>query len=284
MLIMGGVVFAALCIFLPETYPEKLKRDHAKRNGQPLPKPPLVEVYKVSLTRPWIMLFTEPILFTLSVYTAFVYGVLYLDFSAYPYVFQTVRGWQPSIAGLAFLGITVGMGIVTVLSPYIGRIHAHYLRKLGSDMPEARIPHLIILAWLIPIGLFWFAWTSDPSINWALSVVSGVPFGVGFVALFLGIFSYLVDCYGRFSASALAANALMRSLFGAGFPLFSDQMYAKLGPAWATSLLGFLAAAMAPLPWVFYKYGPALRERSRFHQEVRESTVKTDEVPEKPSV
>jgi len=83
--------------------------------------------------------------------------------------------------------------------------------------------------------------------------------------LFLGTNAYLTDCYGRFSASALAANAVMRSLFSAGFPLFASQMYVGMGTPWATSTLGFIAVAMAPVPWVLYKYGPWLRGRSKYH-------------------
>ena len=196
---------------------------------------------------------------------AFVYGILYLDFTAYPFVFEGTRGWSAGISGLTFLGIGVGMAIATASSPYINHIHGHYVRKLGGPKPEARLPHLIILAWLIPIGLFWFAWTATPSIPWIVCIAAGIPFGIGFVTLFLGITSYLTDCYGRFSASALAANAVFRSLFGAAFPLFARQMYEGLGTAWATSLLGFLAVAMAPLPLVFYMFGPDLRARSSFH-------------------
>lgn len=158
------------------------------------------------------------------------------------------------------------MAMATVTSPYINRIYAYYIKKWGEARPEARLPHLIVLSWLIPLGLFWFAWTSRPSIHWASCIMAGIPFGIGFVALFLGITSYLIDCYGRYAASALAANAILRSLFGAGFPLFSRQMYTALGPAWATSILGFFALAMAPMPYFFYKFGPRIRARSKFHQ------------------
>ena len=92
-----------------------------------------------------------------------------------------------------------------------------------------------------------------------------MPFGTGFVALFLGTNAYLTDCYGRFSASALAANAVMRSLFTAGFPLFARQMYIGIGTPWASSILGFVALAMAPVPWLFFRYGPWIRARSKYH-------------------
>ncbi|KAI4591791.1 hypothetical protein KJ359_012595 [Pestalotiopsis sp. 9143b] len=265
-LILSATVYVCMLAFLPETYPPRLLQLKAQRLGIEYPRLSLKVMIKTNLTRPCIMFFTEPILFLLSLYMAFLYGILYLDFTAYPYVFQEVRHWSVGISGLAFLGIGVGMAIVSAISPYVNRIYGRYVQKLGGPVPEARLPHLIIVAWLVPIGLFWFAWTSSASIHWASCIVAGVPFGFGFVSLFLGITSYLIDCYGRYAASALAANAILRSLFGAVFPLFSRQMYDDLGTGWGTSLLGFVALAMTPMPYVFYHYGPKIRARSAFHQ------------------
>lgn len=40
---------------------------------------------------------------------------------------------------------------------------------------------------------------------------------------FSGIFTFLVDAYPLYAASALAANSFARSSFAAAFPLFGDQ-------------------------------------------------------------
>lgn len=79
------------------------------------------------------------------------------------------------------------------------------------------------------MGLFWFAWTNYPSINWAPSIIAGAPFGFGMVLVFLSIMNYLIDSYVIFAASVLAANSVLRSLFGAIFPLFTTYMYQNLG-------------------------------------------------------
>ena len=265
LLIVGGVVYMTMFVFLPETYPPKILQDKCRRQGKALPRISIKEQLYVNLTRPWLMLFKEPILFFLSLYMAFVFGVLYLDFTAYPIVYGDSRGWSIGMSGLSFLGIAVGMAIATIGSPYINHIHGHYVIKLGGPHPEARLPHLIFLSWLIPIGLFWFAWTAPPPTAWISGILAGIPFGIGLVTLFLGITSYLTDCYGQYAASALAANAVLRSLSGASFPLFTRQLYEKLGTSWATSLLGFFTIAMAPLPWVFYHFGPQLRAMSKYH-------------------
>lgn len=106
--------------------------------------------------------------------------------------------------------------------------------------------------------------------------------------VFSGIFTFLVDAYPLYAASALAANSFARSSFAgkfnalyhlspnvrircglltfmiAAFPLFGVQMYEKLGYHWATSLLAFLTVAMMPFPYIFFRYGKSIRGKSRF--------------------
>jgi hypothetical protein len=50
-------------------------------------------------------------------------------------------------------------------------------------------------AFAIPVGMFWFAWSSGPNVPWIVPVMAGAPFGFGFVLLFLGVVSYLIDAY-----------------------------------------------------------------------------------------
>ena len=53
------------------------------------------ELLQKNLSRPLRMLFTEPIIFLISVYCAFIYGILYLFLIAYPIVFQQGYGMRP---------------------------------------------------------------------------------------------------------------------------------------------------------------------------------------------
>ena len=129
--------------------------------------------------------------------------------------------------------------------------------------PEHRLHTTLYGAVLLPISFFWFSWTSFPSISYWAPMMAGFSLGAGIVLVYLGLFSYIIDTYLASAASALAATIICRSLFGAVFPLFANQMFEKLTPRWAGSLLGFVAVAMAPMPFILQKYGPALRARSR---------------------
>jgi len=134
-------------------------------------------------------------------------------------------------------------------------------RNGGIAPPEARLRPALYGAVAIPFGMFWFAWTNYPSIHWIAPVLAGAPFGFGLNIVFLAITNYLIDSYTIFAASVLAANTVLRSLFGAAFPLFTGDMYRALGIHWASSVPAFLALACVPFPFIFYKYGAQIRAK-----------------------
>ena len=117
---------------------------------------------------------------------------------------------------------------------------------------------------LLPIGLFWFGWTSENSVPWVAQVFSLFAIGAGIMLIFSCGIVFLVDIYLASAASALAANTGVRSFVAAGLPLAAPKMYENLGVAWATSLLAFLCVALMPAPFLFYRYGERLRRMSRF--------------------
>ena len=130
--------------------------------------------------------------------------------------------------------------------------------------PEFRLEMAVLAAPIFTIAFFWFGWTSYSSISFWAPMLAGLPLGASIVFLFLGLFNYTIDAYLFMAASALSAMTVVRSTFGAGFPLFATQMFERLNPRWASTLLGILALLMAPIPIVLRKYGPRLRERSKF--------------------
>lgn len=85
--------------------------------------------------------------------------------------------------------------------------------------------------------------------------------------------TYLVDAYGLYAASALAANTVVRSLVGAFLPFAAQPMYDALGIGWGTSALAFIALAFMPCPMLFYVYGERIRRRFAREVLVRVSLI-----------
>ncbi|EMF16678.1 major facilitator superfamily [Sphaerulina musiva SO2202] len=274
---MGFLGLGLLLIFLEETYAPALlvskaadlrRRTknwgiHAKQEEIEID---LRELIEKNLSRPMRMLFTEPIVFLLSIYMAFIYGLLYLFLTFYPIVFQQIYGFSPGVGGLPFFGMILGeifAGIFMII------LQPAYNRKLAANndvpIPEWRLPPVIVGGVSFAIGLLWFGWTGFRSdIHWIAPTLSGIATGFGLLTIFLQCLNYLIDAYLVFAASAIAANTFLRSLAGAGFPLFATQMINGMGVQWAGTLLGCLAFACVPMPVWFYLRGSKIREKSRF--------------------
>ncbi|KAE8149114.1 major facilitator superfamily domain-containing protein [Aspergillus avenaceus] len=272
--VLAGVVWLSICILLPETYaPVLLRRRAEKLSGLTghvyrskldidRGRVPLTKTLATALSRPWLLLFKEPIVLLFCIYMAIIYGTLYMLFAAYPIVYQQGRGWSEGVGGLAFMGILVGMIIALACTIPDNLRYARLCQQSSVRIaPEVRLPSSIAGGIALPIGLFWFAWANSPSIHWLASVAAGVPFGFGLVLVFLSVFNYLIDAYTIYSASVLAANSALRSLFGFAFPLFTTYMYRNLGIHWASSIPAFLAVACVPFPILFYMYGARIRKR-----------------------
>lgn len=150
------------------------------------------------------MLISEPIVLLLSLYMAFIYGLLYLFLTAYPLVFQRVHGMNPGVGGLPFFGMIFGellAGIVIFVR------QPGYNRKLAANnncpVPEWRLPEVIAGGLSFAGGLFWFGWTGyNPNIHWIVPTLSGLMTGFGIMSIFLQSLNYLVDAYLMFAASA----------------------------------------------------------------------------------
>lgn len=264
---------------MKETYKKIILQKRAKRLG--IPPPPKVGpsglaavkfLITVTLFRPVRMIFTEPIVFFFSFYIGFNFSVLFAFFDAFPIVFEGVYHFDRGFSGLTFLGIGFGscLGVATTMIFDRLRYHKKYLRshkegRGGAVAPEHRLYAAMIGSFGVPVGLFWFAWTSRHDVHWISPVLATVPFAWGNISIFNAATLYLVDVYGPLNgASALAATGLVRYIAGAVSPLFTVQMYDRMGIAWATSLLGFLSLTMLPIPWVLFKFGPQVREKSHF--------------------
>ncbi|KAJ5150877.1 drug/proton antiporter YHK8 [Penicillium canariense] len=282
LLIWTGVQLGFIIFFVPETYHPVLLRRKAQRlrreTGDDRWRAPIEKMQRSvaqtvlrSMHRPLVLLTMEPMCLNLCVFSAILLGILYLFFGAFQLVFNEVYGFNQWQRGLCFMGLFVGMVLAIMSDPiwrrnYM-RLERNFLKATNSTnefQPEWRLPPAILGGPLVTIGLFIFAWTTYPDVHWIAPVIGSALFGAGTVLVFSGVFTFLVDAYPDFAASALAANSFMRSSFGGIFPLFGIQMYNNLGFHWATSLLAFLTLVMTPFPYIFFRYGAQIRKKSRF--------------------
>ncbi|KIM99526.1 hypothetical protein OIDMADRAFT_146184 [Oidiodendron maius Zn] len=192
-----------------------------------------------------------------------------LCLAAIPIQFAEERQWGPVISQLPFLALLLGTfagGGANVLNNnfYTKRFH----QNGNKAVPEARLPPMMAGSVLFAAGLFIFGWTSNRDIFWFAPCIGLFCMGFGFFTIFQAALNYLIDTFQKYAASAVAANTFLRSVFAAVFPLFVNPMFHNLGIPWASSLLGFIAVILIPIPFCFYIYGPSIRKRGRFTAEV----------------
>ncbi|KAK7534982.1 membrane transporter [Phyllosticta citribraziliensis] len=292
-LIIAGITWVPL-VLMPETYAPIILKQRAarlrKETGDPSIVAPIeVEnkgwkyVVVVVLTRPIRMMLFEWLVLFCCVYLSFVYAVFYLLFQAFPIIYKDGYGFNAGEEGLAFLPIGVGVVFASIMylawDAYLGKAAAQ--GKSWTHTEEARRLPLACMAGPFLVGsLFWIGWSARPGeVHWIVPVLGGIPYGIGYLLIFMSILNYLVDAYETFSASAMAASGTARSIFGAALPFAAKPMYGNLGVGWACSVLGFIMLALCGIPFVFIKYGDKIRANSAFCRELKEKKEKErDEV------
>lgn len=125
--------------------------------------------------------------------------------------------------------------------------------------------------------MLWLGWTARADIPWIVPVLGALPFGTGFLIIFMSLINYIVDAYEIYAASAMGAASASRSIFGVVLPFAARPMYASLGIAWACTLLALLSLVMCIVPFVFIKYGEKIRENSEFCKEIKRKKAEADE-------
>jgi hypothetical protein len=166
---------------------------------------------------------------------------------------------------MSFLGMGLGMVLAVPTQPFFNRLVARDAAKNGGRAPPESLLRMgEVGAILSPLGLFFLAFTTYPSVPWPVPVVASIPFGASIFYIFACVFTYLVTAYRPIAASAMASNSALRSSFAAVFPLFAGPMYNRLGTVGATALLAGVMTLCVPLPFVFRRVGARLRRRSRF--------------------
>lgn len=133
--------------------------------------------------------------------------------------------------------------------------------------PEARLYFVCVQSALMPIGLFWFGWTSFSSVPWIVPTLAVGCSTMGILSIYLAVFNYLADTYHRYASSAIAAQSCCkllsrtlnhddgyliglpgRNLLGGVFPLITNALFTNVGYPGASSLLGGIVSWILDVP------------------------------------
>ncbi|KAJ0126216.1 putative beta-glucosidase K, partial [Fusarium oxysporum f. sp. albedinis] len=278
-LIVGGALTALYQFFTVETNPHILIRRKVQYLKKTMGRDDLRSCYddpqQVQVTprqalirglvRPMKLLLLSPLVLPLSIYVAFVYGIMYLLFTTIGEIFKKTYHFSIETTGLVYIslgvGTLIGWAIITLWSD-----RSVVLMTKANDgvfVPEMRLRITLPFAFVMPITFFWYGWSTYYKVHWMSTILSLIPFQAGVVGAVIPMTTYLVDSYPKYAASSVAALTVLRSIGGMMLPLAGPSMYRALGLGWGNSVLGFLSIGLIPVPWLLYKYGGALRKTER---------------------
>jgi len=278
---MSCAIFIVTFFWLPETFSPILLKWRAKRirklTGDDSYLAP-IEVqtsFKKRLAhnfrRAFLMTTKEYIVILLGLWLVVVYVVEYGFLEGFNYLFRRTYGLNHGLTGTVFCTIAVGIVLSTLLSTYYALQHKkraeQWHRNTGGREalpPENRLLPAMLVSLTFPISIFWLGWTNYPSISIWSGLGAATLFGFSWAGIYVAIYSYILDVYGIYAGSALATITCARYGFAGGMSVAAGPLYSNLGTHWACTLLGCIATLLVPIPFVFYKWGPKIRQISRF--------------------
>ncbi|KAB8360691.1 hypothetical protein FH972_024428 [Carpinus fangiana] len=273
-LIMAALITSAIFLTARESYPPVLlewKTAHLRRlfgderfvSAATLHKKSFLSRMRVSIVRPFEFFFTQAIVVLWCAYLSLVYVILFTFLPGYNYIFGRTYGFGQGSTGLMFIGLNVGFLIALAMCPFVYSRYIRVMRKHnGAAPPEERLVYANLTAPLLPISLFWMAWTARSDISFWSPLIASVAFGISMQGIFISAYQYLIDSFEAFAASALVSLTLSRYIAAGLMTVAANPMYEALHVEWTLTLLGCLGVICTPIPYCLYYYGAKIRART----------------------
>ena len=262
-----------LGIGVPETYGREILRQRARNQHNPPPKLAPAEsgvtlgaMARVTILDPLKMIVTDPITTGISLYLGFNFGVLFSFFISIPVVLKLTYSFTVQQVGIAFTSAIVGSLLAALICILMDRITARvFSNKMRMAPLEYRLLPAFVGSIFILASLFWIAWTASPKFRYASPILGTFLYVCGNMCVLVSAISYLFDAYPpRGTLSALTAAACFRLACAGVVSMVIIQMILGITGGWTYSTFGFISAAMVPLPWLLFFFGPTLRMRSKY--------------------
>ncbi|KAF2098262.1 multdrug transfer [Rhizodiscina lignyota] len=223
------------------------------------------EVVFEALCRPIQTMILDPSIGFTAIYVALIYGIYYSFFECFPLVYGDGYGFSLGAQGLLYLPISVGIFLCWVMYLTWIRFTWEPAARVGNlGPPERRLIPALFASFMLPIGLFLFAWTATPDIHWIVSAIGLAILSGGIFLIMQPIFLYLPLGYPKYAASLFAGNTVARSVLAAAIVHCSQPLYDNLGVARGVTLLGGLTVGCIAGIFALWFYGASLRARSKF--------------------
>lgn len=115
------------------------------------------DIFVDAIIKPFEIMFKDPAVLFVNLYTALIYGIYYSFFEAFALVYGPIYGFSLGLTGVAFLTVLVGALIMCAM--FFCLLHFVVIPQLKAKGPgeqeDVLVPSLIMV-FGPPIGLFLF--------------------------------------------------------------------------------------------------------------------------------
>lgn len=224
-------------------------------------------VLRKAFVRP-VKIFRIPIFLVLALSGCLLSGYVYLLATTLTPVLEASYALSSGAAGLAFLGLALGMAAGALFCSVALDRHTKRMKaRRGEIKPEWRLPPMSVGFVVAPAGLLLYGWSAQAHVQYVVVPIVGTAL-VGFAAytVTIPVTTYLADVFATYRASAMSALTMARNAVSLLLPLAGPPLYRALGLGWGNSVLAFGALALVPVPLVLLRYGERLRRSSRIEE------------------
>jgi hypothetical protein len=154
----------------------------------------VAESFKTAAVRPIKLLFLTPIVTLMATYMAITYGILYLLFTTFSFVYAQKYGFDEGASGTTFLPAGIGMFLGIIFFGAMSDVVVRKNQAAGIEhRPEFRIiPKFALPAGLmLPAGLFLYGWTVEYSVHWIVPMIGVVIFCTGLMGTMVSQATFL---------------------------------------------------------------------------------------------
>ncbi|KAK1050093.1 hypothetical protein LTR74_017138 [Friedmanniomyces endolithicus] len=171
-----------------------------------------------SIKRPASVFPSSVVLQMLSLYGAVIFAFYYVLSTILPDILQTIYAFPPTLIGATFLSLGSSLGTI-VCNTLLDRITVRLQPPHLPHQPKLRLPLAIFCTFTLPLTLALYGWTALLRLPIPLLILSVALMGFTLILGLWPVTSYVVDAFGRYSASALTAVLITRCSISTFLPM-----------------------------------------------------------------
>jgi MFS family permease len=227
----------------------------------------------------------------LLLYNTLIYLVFILITATLSTEFADIYDLTDLQLGLCYLPYGTGCCVAAIAQGYI--LDFNYRRiarkigftidyKRGDDLREFPIERARLMP-VYPIlsagiaAVICYGWVLQAELNLAGPLVLLFVIGLCVTGSFSILNTLIVDLYPEAPATAVAANNLVRCLFGAAGTAFIESMLRALGRGWTYTFWALVLAVFSPILWLLTVRGPGWREERRLRKQAAAAAANTSD-------